>query len=271
MASNSLSREEKERLLRALEEDREFRYALMGLLGYREILDRITRLEERFAALEERFARLEERQQRLEEEFRKLYERQLQLEERQQRLEERFAGLEKRFADLEERFARLEERVARLEERMLKVEERLEEHSKAIRSLQEEIVRLNRTLATVAHRFGVMSEGAFREAMKGLLTEYFGAEAFRWTAFDREGIVYGHPSEVEVDVVIRDGKHILVEVKSRVDTSDVLELTRIAKLYEKREGVKPELAIVGGFVHPRAKKLAEELGVKIYTYLEEEK
>ena len=42
-----LSIEEKKRFLKALEEDLEFRYAVMGLLGFKEILDRITRLEER--------------------------------------------------------------------------------------------------------------------------------------------------------------------------------------------------------------------------------
>ncbi len=37
-----------------LEEDRELRYTLMGLLGFKEILDRITRIEERIIKLEER-------------------------------------------------------------------------------------------------------------------------------------------------------------------------------------------------------------------------
>jgi hypothetical protein len=251
----------KKLILELIEEDREFRHAIMAVAGYKEILDRITRLEERFAKLEERFAALEERQLELEKRFAKLEERFARLEEefkrleeRQQKLEERFAQLEERFLKLEERVARLEERVTRLEERMLKVEESLE--------------NLSRLVITVAHRFGVASEEAFREAMKGILEEYFGATAHRWTVFDSEGLVYGRPSTVEVDVVVKDNVHILVEVKSRVDTGDILELSRIAKLYEKREGVKPELAIVGAFITPRARELAEKLGVKIYTYTE---
>lgn len=56
----ALSGEEKERILRAVEEDREFRYALMGLLGFREVLDRITVLEERLARVEERMVKVEE-------------------------------------------------------------------------------------------------------------------------------------------------------------------------------------------------------------------
>ncbi len=161
-------KEEKERILRALEEDAEFRYALMGLLGFREILDRITRLEERQQALEERTARLEEW-------FKELADRQQRLEERQQRLEERFAKIEERYQKLEERFLQVEKGLVNVEN--------------AIRDLQ-------RTLATVAHGFGVLSESAFREAIKGIVEELFGAVAYRWTAYDSEGIVYGHPSEV---------------------------------------------------------------------------
>ena len=227
-----LTKEEKEKILKTLEEDKEFRYAMMGLLGFTELLERFSRLEERQQRLEERQQRLEERQQRLEERQQRLEERQQQLEERMLRLEERFLEVEKRLASLEE----------------------------AVKGLQ-------RTLATVAHRFGVLSESAFREAIKGIVEELFGASAFRWTTYDKEGIVYGYPSEVEVDVVVKDEKHLLVEVKNRADTSDVLELARIARLYEAEEGMKPELAIVAGFVFPRARKIAEKLGVKIYTYL----
>ncbi|MMZ70104.1 hypothetical protein D1872_330680 [compost metagenome] len=54
------------------------------------------------------------------------------------------------------------------------------------------------------------------------MEDLFGATAFRWTAYDSEGVVYGHPSEVEVDVVVKDNRHLLVEVKSRVDAGDVL-------------------------------------------------
>ena len=50
----SLSAEEKKRIMRALEEDREFRYALAGLLGYKEILDRITSLDLRRGSLSSR-------------------------------------------------------------------------------------------------------------------------------------------------------------------------------------------------------------------------
>ncbi|MEM1897133.1 MAG: hypothetical protein QXD93_05510, partial [Ignisphaera sp.] len=90
-----LSIEEKEKILRTLEIDKEFRYAVMGLIGYKEVLEGIMALNERVIKLEERFA---------------------ELSERVAKLEERFARLEERVIKLEERFAELSERVAKLEE-----------------------------------------------------------------------------------------------------------------------------------------------------------
>ncbi len=210
----SLSAEEKSKLIKALEEDQEFRYAVAGMLGYREILDRITSLEERFAKLEERFVKLEEK-----------------------------------FAKLEEKFAKLEERQTRLEEEMRDT---------------------RRVLTIIAHRFGVISESSFREGMKYVVEEVLGvAKVSKQILRDDEGLVYGHPSDVEVDVVIKDGTHILVEVKSRVSKGDVAELHRIGLLYERIHGVKPKLLIIGGFVDRNSWETANRLGVEIRPVIED--
>ena len=262
--SSTLSREERERILKTIEEDREFRYALMGLLGFREILDRITRLEEHFA-------RLEERQQKLEERMVKLEERQQKLEENQQRLEERFAKLEERFARLEERYQKLEERVARLEERQQRLEERqqkLEERmlklEERMLGVEEELRDTRRVLNVIAHRFGILAEESFREAMKYVVEETLGvARVEKKTLYDDKGIVYGYPSLIDIDLVVRDNVHILVEVKSRVSRSDVAELYRIGQVYEEKTGVKPKLVIVAGFIDRGVRELARKLGVEI--------
>ena len=214
-----LSSSEKEKFLKTLEEDREFRYAVMGLLGFKELLERFTRLEERQSELEKWFKELAKRQQKL--------------EERQQRLEERFI---------------------KLEERQQKLEERIEE--------------LSRAVVTIGNRFGMLVESAFRSAISGILRRYFGAEAKRWTYMDEDGIVYGYKALVEVDVVIKDDIHILIEVKSRADPGDVLELVRIGKLYKEVVGVKPRLAIVAGYVSKKTYEVAARNNVEIYTYLE---
>jgi hypothetical protein len=54
-----------------------------------------------------------------------------------------------------------------------------------------------------------------------------------------EGVVYGYPAVVEVDIVVRDREHILVEVRSGVSRTDVAELYRLGRLYERIHGVGP--------------------------------
>ena len=259
-----LSREEKERILETLERDREFRYALMGLLGFKELLDRFTRLEERQHKLEERQQKLEERQHRLEL-------RQQRLEERQQRLEERQQKLEERMIKLEQRQQRLEERQQRLEERMIKLEERQQKLEERIAGVERELCENRRLLLVIAHRYGILTEAGFRESMKYVVEEVLGVgEVRRWVYKDEEGSVYGYASIVEVDVLIRDREHILLEIKSRVSKGDVSELYRKGLLYEKVNGIKPRLAVVGGLIDRDAYEAAKELNVEVKPIIKEE-
>ena len=248
--STRLTREEKEKILRALEEDREFRYELMGLLGYREVLERLDSLE---SHLEAHLSDLSGRFKRLERTFSNIEKILARIEERFARLEERLVKLEERFLELHERAVKLDERVAKLEERVL-----------------EELSYTRRLMSIIAHRFGVISEEAFREAMKYVVEEIFGVvRVSKWRWLDQEGLVYGHPALVEVDVLIRDKEHVLLEVKSRVSRGDVAELYRVGVLYEKVVGVKPRLVIVGGFIDKDVHELAEKLGVEIKPAIKE--
>lgn len=86
--------------------------------------------------------------------------------------------------------------------------------------------------------------------------------------YDEKRLVYGHPSVVEADVVIKDEVHILVEIKSHAEKSDVTELWRMAQLYE-REGVRPKLALVAGSLGREVEEPAVKLGVRVYSYLEQ--
>ena len=56
-----LSQEEKERFLKALEEDWEFRYAVMGLLGIQELRKDMEDVKTRLGRLEERVSKLEDK------------------------------------------------------------------------------------------------------------------------------------------------------------------------------------------------------------------
>ena len=66
-------------------------------------------------------------------------------------------------------------------------------------------------------------------------------------------------------MIVKDGEHILIEIKSSIRKSDVTELFREGILYEKVKGVKPKLAIISPFVEPDAKEEAEFHEILVFT------
>jgi hypothetical protein len=125
---------------------------------------------------------------------------------------------------------------------------------------------VHRQLSALGARWGLMSERAFREGLRGLLERELGLKVEKWARTDREGRVFGHPGRVEVDVAVRDGKVVLVEVKSHVGRADVYSFRRKAEFYEKVEGKKPSrLLMVTPYAEREALRTARHLGVEIYT------
>jgi len=100
-----------------------------------------------------------------------------------------------------------------------------------IKEMRSGFQKLKVTLDAIGARWGMQSEEAFREGMKGILQElgfpFYKVE--KWKAFDEEGYVYGRPHEVEIDIVIKDDKHYLIEIKSNVSDSDVLKFKKIGE------------------------------------------
>jgi len=245
-----LSEEEKDKILDTLRRDRKFRYAIMGMIGFSELL-------ERFARIEERQQKLEERQQRLEERFARLEERQQKLEERQQRLEERFAKLEDRFAKLEERFARIEERQQKLEERQQRLEERFIELYKTV----EEIRRRQELMAL---ELGALTESFYSKSVYDDIKEAVRESDDEIVARKRNAKV----DSEEVDVLIVTRKKVYaVEVKVKPKIGDVGSLLAKGDLVKRKyKGKEMVLVLAGAMVGSDVEEYAKSKGIEVYTY-----
>jgi len=213
----------KSRILTLLEEDREFRMSVAGLVGFKEVLERLEEHDRRFNEI---LAAQEEHSRRFEEHDRKF----------------------------DEILATLREHSRRFEEHGY----RFDEHGRMLKGLDLKIEALG-------SRWGIFTEQSFREGIKSIVEQYFGGEVERWITDDKEGIVFGHPSKVEVDLIVKDGEHILVEIKSSIHKSDVSKLFREGRLYEKEKGVKPKLVIISPFVEDDAKEEAELQDIPVFT------
>jgi hypothetical protein len=256
----SLTREEKLRFLRALEEDAEFRYAVAGAIGMLTVVEELRRLREDF----NRLAELEER--RWEEERRRWEENEKRWEENARRWEENWRLWEenrKRWEEAYRRFEAIEEELRRLREDHNRLRE---DFNKAYESFMRRMDSFERKLIALGTRWGVESEKAFREAMRGIVEEILGvAKVEKWRYYDREGEVLGYPAWVEVDLAIRNGVHVLIEVKASASDSDVVKLWKIGRLYERVVGAKPRLVLVTPFIDESGVDAARRLGVEVYT------
>lgn len=240
----------KQKILTLLREDEEFRYAVAGLIGLTEILRELRELRR---AVHEQGEIL-----------RTLQEAVVRHEKTIQSLQEVILRHEKIIQSLQETIVRHERAILSLQEAVKSLAEAVARQGRAIESLQESVRDLSRTVAAIGRRYGVVTEEAFREAIKYLIEDLLKTyKVTRWTYLDSEGVVHGAPSIIEIDVLIRDYEHILVEYKAYADRGDVAELHRIGILYEKILKIKPRLLIVAASISRRAYELAKNLGIEV--------
>ncbi|MBO9368775.1 MAG: DUF3782 domain-containing protein, partial [Chloroflexi bacterium] len=160
-------------------------------------------------------------------------------------------------------------------------ERRWEENQRQIRALMEEIQRqgkeiqrvdrrIEQTVGALGARWGIMSEDAFRNALRGILEENFGVKVERVQYKDESGEVFGRPDQVELDVVIYNGQMLVCEIKASVSRADVYTFERKVRSYEKRVGRKADRAIlISPVIYEKDAELARTLGIEVYTSAED--
>lgn len=185
-------------------------------------------------------------------------------------IEEQGKRIEEQGKRIEEQGKRIEEQGKRIEEQGKRIErqgERIEEQGKRVEQQGERIEEAFRRVEALGARWGLHSEEAFREGMRSVLERRFKARVRHWEGFDPDGVVFGHPASIELDLVISNGTSLVIEVKSHVSAADLAAFERKAKLYEQQTQTAVARMVVSPSVDPRAVKMAEDLGIEISTHL----
>ncbi len=175
------------------------------------------------------------------------------------------------FADkteTESRFDRLLEELRRdREEQARRWEEQARKWEENQQVIRQMLRKYDSTIGALGARWGLHSEQTFRNALKAILEEFPGVQVVNVTEYDDSGEVFGHPDQVELDLIIRDGLLIIGEIKSSMSKADMYLFERKARFYEKRHGQKASrLIVISPMVDEKARKVAERLGIEVYSF-----
>ncbi len=156
------------------------------------------------------------------------------------------------------------------EEQNRKWDENQKQLNQIISSVQALSRKHDATIGALGARWGLYSEESFRKALKGILEDSFGVEVINVTEYDHDGEVFGRPDQIELDLLIKNGLLIICEIKSSMSKADMYLFERKVRFYESRHSryANRKLAI-SPMVHPRAKEVANNLGIEVYSYGED--
>ncbi len=149
-------------------------------------------------------------------------------------------------------------------------EEQMREDKQASEQRHEEfrisLARIDRHIEAFNARCGLSTERSFREPMAAILEKSFGVKVVNVNDFDNEGTVFGHPDQVELDVVIHNGTLIPIEIKSSVSKADMYVFERKVRFYERHHGCKAQrLIVISPMIDPRAREVGKRLGIELYA------
>ncbi len=148
------------------------------------------------------------------------------------------------------------------------------QNEEEFKRVHEEIMamakRQDRAIGALGARWGMQSERSFRNALAGMLEKNFGIQVLHVNEYDEQGVVFGRPDQIELDVIITDGLLLICELKSSIDKAGMHIFERKARFYESRHQRKADrLIVISPMIDPKAQKLAERLNIETYSDSEE--
>jgi hypothetical protein len=176
-------------------------------------------------------------------------------------------------ARTETRLEELAAAQARTDARLDRLAAAVAELAEAQKRTQDELTLFRRTfqsqLGGLGARWGLQTEEAFRHGIRTILHEV-GFTTERFLTWDAAGEVFGHPEQVELDLVVQNGKVIVVEIKSALDRANTYLFNRKVAFYTQHTGHQVDRkVVVASYADERAKEVALRLGIEVCTDVNE--
>ena len=173
-------------------------------------------------------------------------------------------------ADRENQRRHWDEQECKWEEQNRKWEEQNRKWDETLHEIRSIKTKQEQSIGALGARWGIASEASFRAALQGILENSFHVQVLNVNEFDDEGMVFGRPDQVELDVIILNGLLILCELKSSVSKGDMYIFERKVRFYEKRhQRMADRKIIISPMVDAKARVVAQALEIKVFSYSDE--
>ncbi len=139
-----------------------------------------------------------------------------------------------------------------------------------IRELFKLLDNRDSMVGVLGAKCGIRAESPFHDDLIKLMEENFDVTVLNINEYDDQGEVFGRPDQVELDIIIIDSILIICEIKSSISKGDMYLFQKKARFYEKRHNrTAKHLIAISPMVDEKARKLAGELGIKVFSYADD--
>jgi len=274
-----ITREEFLKAIEALEKrfeavDRRFEELIESMNQRFKAVDRrfeelIESMNQRFEAVDRRFEELiESMNQRFEAVDRRFEAVDRRFEELIESMNQRFEAVDRRFEELIEsmnqRFEAVDRRFEAVDRRFEAVDRRFEE---LIESMNRGFLTLKVAIGSLGHRSGIRLEKTILKLLQKTLEQRdIDINKVQWVELvDEQGEVFSKHYRTDIDVLMKDGLHFLMEVKYKADSRDIFHFLRVAELYARQYRRPNKLILVTLDLDSRTQEYAERENIEIIT------
>jgi len=167
--------------------------------------------------------------------------------------------MEERFKKSDERFNAVQKQM---DDRFKKSDERFEAMQKQIDINYQE---LRSAIGNIGDRAGKGLQKAVIKLLKAQnkIRDIDFSSIKRVPIVDTEGVIFPEGFSTDIDVLMENGKTILIEIKFKIDSSEIFHFYNVAQLYEKLYKKPDELWVLSLEISPTTLRNAARFPIKI--------
>jgi len=217
-------------------------------------------MDKRFEQMDKRFEQMDKRFEAIQEQMDKRF------EAIQEQMDKRFEQMDKRFEAIQEQ---MDKRFEAMQEQMDKRFEAMQEQmDKRFEAQNKDIKYIKAAVGSLGRRSGKALENTILELLNDkLIKENINtSEITREYLYDKEGIVFWRGYESGIDIIMQNGKIILIEIKYHATKNKIEKFVRNSKLYAHQFNKSfDELVMICLEVKSSVLRVAKQFGVKIIS------